>query len=94
MLSSESVPQIAKKTIRSTQTFGIKSFYPNVFPLSVHINHHSTNLTTGGEEYLSPIQQIYANFEKLKQIQHKNLCKYVDIITGKHGNQSDNTSKS
>jgi hypothetical protein len=85
MLASESVPQIAKKTIRSTQTFGIKSFYPNVQPLSV-INNSAANVSLGGEEHLSPIQQIYVNFEKLKQIQYKNLCKYVDIITGKHGN--------
>ena len=78
---SESTPQ--KKTIRSQQSIGVKSFYPNSTPLSVNIKY--ARILNIEEEPLSPINQIFLNFEKLKQIQHKNLCKFIDIVSGKHG---------
>jgi hypothetical protein len=35
-----------------------------------------------------PTNHIVGRFQSLKDLSHPNLCKYIDIVKGKHGTSS------
>ena len=73
---SQSAPNISN---RPTQCLGVKHFFMKTPPLCVFIK--------SGE---IPEDKAFSNFllsafEKLKTIQHPNLCQYIDLIVNDHG---------
>lgn len=77
----------AKKKERPKLCIGVKHFYLSTPPLSVNIKSQEI------DEEKTFSNFVTASFEKLKSIQHQNLCQYIDLVLADHGMIKENNKE-
>ena len=58
---------------------GVKHFFMSTPSLSINIS------SAEAAEERAVYNFVAASFEKLKSVQHANLCQYIDVVLADHG---------